>query len=132
VIGPLDPLRLIEWDIFAGLCTLAVMVEVGLMPFINENAPDITQVLYWLDVIIVAHIEVDSSICKSNWEHDVPKSTWISWAIRKVRSHKVDSIGNRNGEGVAGELEEKRYADTHFIEGAVWNTIEYDVVNSRQ
>lgn len=59
MIGPLDPLRLIEWDIFAGLCTLAVMVEVGLMPFINENAPDVIQVLYWLDVTVVAVLLID-------------------------------------------------------------------------
>lgn len=35
------------------------MVEVGLMPFINENAPDVIQVLYWLDVTVVAVLLID-------------------------------------------------------------------------
>ena len=78
------------------------------------------------------HIEVDSSISKPNWEHDVPKSSWVSWAIRIVRHYKVDRVGNRNRQGLVGELEEQRYGDTDLIEGAVRSSIKYDVVNSRQ
>jgi hypothetical protein len=49
-----DPQRLLLWDSLVSVCTMYIMIEMGLTAIIDETDVVITTTMYWLDVFALS------------------------------------------------------------------------------